>query len=75
MKDKNVSSLVVVDGKGKPQGLVTERDLIRKVCINDLHTSMVKNKEIMTCPLITESYSFIMKVKQFHKNIDFLTTR
>ena len=53
MKDKNVSSLVVVDGKGKPQGLVTERDLIRKVCINDLHTSMVKNKEIMTCPLIT----------------------
>jgi signal-transduction protein with cAMP-binding, CBS, and nucleotidyltransferase domain len=53
MKDKNVSSLVVVDGKDKPQGLVTERDLVRKVCINDLHTSMVKNKEIMTCPLIT----------------------
>ena len=37
MKDKNVSSLVVVDGNGKPQGLVTERDLVRKVCINDVH--------------------------------------
>ncbi len=27
MKEKNVSSLVVVDEGGKPQGLVTERDL------------------------------------------------
>jgi CBS domain-containing protein len=31
MKDKNVSSLLVVDTNGKPQGLVTERDLVRKV--------------------------------------------
>ena len=36
MKDKNVSSLVVVDMRGKPVGLVTERDLVRKVCINDV---------------------------------------
>jgi CBS domain-containing protein len=53
MKDRNVSSLVVIDVNGKPQGLVTERDLVRKVCINDLGTSMVKNKEIMSSPLIT----------------------
>jgi CBS domain-containing protein len=53
MKDKNVSSLVVVDTNGKPQGLVTERDLARKVCINDVHTSTVTNKEIMSSPLIT----------------------
>ena len=39
MKDKNVSSLVVVDVNGKPQGLVTERDLVRKVCVNDIRTS------------------------------------
>jgi CBS domain-containing protein len=43
----------VIDVNGKPQGLVTERDLVRKVCINDLGTSMVKNKEIMSSPLIT----------------------
>lgn len=30
MKDKDISSLIVVDGDGKPQGLVTERDLDRK---------------------------------------------
>ena len=53
MKDKNVSSLVIVDGNGKQQGLVTERDLVRKVCINDVRTSTVTNKEIMSSPLIT----------------------
>jgi CBS domain-containing protein len=53
MKDQNVSSLVVVDEAGKPQGLITERDLVRKVCINDLPASMMKNVEIMSSPLIT----------------------
>jgi CBS domain-containing protein len=53
MKDKDVSSLLVVDTNGKPQGLVTERDLARKVCINDVHTSTVTNKEIMSSPLVT----------------------
>jgi CBS domain-containing protein len=53
MVDKNVSSLVVVDENGRPQGLVTERDLVRKVCINDIHTSTITNKEIMSSPLIT----------------------
>src|SRR5919109_3006901 len=53
MKDKNVSSLLVVDGTGKLQGLVTERDLVRKVCIDDVRTSAVTNKEIMSSPLIT----------------------
>ena len=53
MKDKKVSSLLVVDRDGKPLGLVTERDLVRKVCINDARTSEVTNKEIMSSPLIT----------------------
>jgi CBS domain-containing protein len=53
MKDKNVSSLVVIDGNGRPDGLVTERDLVRKVCISDVHTSTITNKEIMSSPLIT----------------------
>src|SRR5690242_14499790 len=53
MKDKNVSSLVVVDATGNPRGLVTERDLVRKVCINDIRTSTITNKEIMSSPIIT----------------------
>jgi signal-transduction protein with cAMP-binding, CBS, and nucleotidyltransferase domain len=53
MKDSYVSSLVLVDGEGKPQGIVTERDIVRKVCINDVRTSRVTNKEIMSSPIIT----------------------
>jgi CBS domain-containing protein len=53
MKDRNVSSLVVVDMSSKPVGLVTERDLVRKVCINDVRTSTVTSKEVMSSPLIT----------------------
>src|SRR2546430_12497763 len=53
MKDKNISSLIVVDRNGKPQGLVTERDLVRKVCINDGPAATVTNKQIMSSPLIT----------------------
>ena len=53
MKEKNVSSLVVVDENGRPLGLITERDLVRKVCIRDVYTSKVINKDIMSSPLIT----------------------
>jgi CBS domain-containing protein len=53
MKDKNVSSLVVVDEIGRPLGLITERDLVRKVCIHDVTASKLINKEIMSSPLIT----------------------
>jgi len=53
MKDENVSSLMVVDVSGKPEGLVTEGDLVRKVCINDVRPSTVTTKEVMSFPLIT----------------------
>ena len=53
MNDKKVSSLVILDEDNNPVGLVTERDLARKVCINDLPTNRVSNKEIMSSPLIT----------------------
>jgi CBS domain-containing protein len=53
MRDKNVSSLLVVDRDDKPTGLVTERDVVRKVCVNDIRTGEVTNKEIMSFPLIT----------------------
>jgi CBS domain-containing protein len=56
MKDKNVSSLLVIDASKRPIGIVTERDIIRKHSINDLRTSEVTNKEIMSSPLITIDY-------------------
>lgn len=53
MRDTNVSSLVVIDKEGKPRGIVTEHDIVRKACVNDVSTSKVTNKEIMSPRLIT----------------------
>lgn len=53
MKNKNVSSLIVVDDECKPQGLVTERDLVRKACVNNTRMSVISNKEIMSSPIIS----------------------
>lgn len=52
LKDKDISSLIVVDREGKPQGLVTERDIVTKVCISDIFTSTITNTQIMSEPLI-----------------------
>jgi signal-transduction protein with cAMP-binding, CBS, and nucleotidyltransferase domain len=53
MMDKNTSSLVVMDENSRPTGLLTERDLVRKVCIQDAYPSKIITKEIMSSPLIT----------------------
>ena len=55
MKDTNVSSLLIIDEKGTPRGIVSERDLVTKVCYNDRNASAVTNQEIMSSPLITIS--------------------
>jgi CBS domain-containing protein len=57
MREKNVSSLLVVDKRGIPVGLVTERDIVRKFFINDVSTNTLKSKDIMSSPLITISVS------------------
>ena len=44
MKDKNVSSLVVVDENSKPTGIVTERDLVRKACVSGIGRQQYTNK-------------------------------
>ncbi|MDQ3840018.1 MAG: CBS domain-containing protein [Thermoproteota archaeon] len=53
MRDKNVSSLLVMDGD-KPTGIVTERDLVRKVCVSSIDSGKILIKDIMsTSPFIT----------------------
>jgi signal-transduction protein with cAMP-binding, CBS, and nucleotidyltransferase domain len=45
MKEKDVSSLVVVDNQNKPQGIVTERDIVRKACIDDIRNSTISIRD------------------------------
>jgi len=54
MRDKQVSSVLVIDDKdGTPTGIVTERDLSRKVCVGDKSSKELLANQIMSSPLIT----------------------
>ena len=46
------SSFIVTDSFGNAKGLVTERDLVRKICVRDVYTSKTKINEIMSSPLV-----------------------
>jgi CBS domain-containing protein len=48
MDENNIGSLIVVDENGSLLGIVTERDIVRKVVAKGLDPSKVKVKEIMT---------------------------
>ncbi len=54
MNKQQVSSILVIDDKdGAPIGIVTERDLSRKVCAGDKSGKDVLANQIMSSPLIT----------------------
>jgi CBS domain-containing protein len=51
MAENSISSLVVVSN-ANPVGIVTERDLVRKVCAKDVASSMVPLRDVMSSPII-----------------------
>ena len=53
MRDKRVSSLVVIDEEGAPIGIVTERDLVRQVCSKDISSNNIIIHHIMSSPIVT----------------------
>jgi len=53
MRDKNVGSLIVVDRADKPVGIITEHDLVEKICATGARSSDVFLNQIMSFPLIT----------------------
>ena len=52
-KIMGTSSYVIILEKGKPIGIVTERDVIDKVVISDREPKSVTVTEIMSTPVIT----------------------
>ncbi|MBA3750831.1 MAG: CBS domain-containing protein, partial [Nitrosopumilus sp.] len=50
---KRISSVIVIDKENRPLGIVTERDLVERVCLTDLPASDVLVEDIMSSPLIT----------------------
>ena len=53
MTDKNVSSLLVTDTNDNPIGIVTERNLVRRVIANNASSSSVNVQKIMFSPPVT----------------------
>lgn len=56
MRDKKISSLVVVDKRkngNEPIGIVTERDLVYRICAQGTSSKDVRVQDIMSSPLAT----------------------
>lgn len=53
MRKNKIGCVVVVDKTGKPRGLITERDIVRRVASLDLLPSKVQASKSMTKPPIT----------------------
>jgi signal-transduction protein with cAMP-binding, CBS, and nucleotidyltransferase domain len=53
MKKHQIGCVVVVDKSGKPHGLITERDIVRRVSALDLLPSKVQAGKAMTKPAVT----------------------
>jgi len=51
--DKDYKGYVIILQKGKPKGIVTEKDLVNKVIVGGLDPSKTSVSEIMSTPLIT----------------------
>jgi CBS domain-containing protein len=56
MRDNDINSLLVTDSKNKPLGIITERDIVRKVFSNvNRDSSQLVAGDIISSPLITIS--------------------
>ena len=53
MVKNRVGAIIVVDGNGQPAGIITERDILKKVSTKDIPASRVGIEEIMSSPAIT----------------------
>src|SRR6185436_1969770 len=51
LNDKNVTAVIVTAG-GKPTGIFTERDVLKRVAARELNTGETSIKEVMTMPII-----------------------
>jgi signal-transduction protein with cAMP-binding, CBS, and nucleotidyltransferase domain len=70
MKDKEVSSVIIIDKNDKPVGIITERDLVRRVIADGKDFKDTQATEIKSYPLITvdaDAYLFdAVKIMEKH---------
>jgi signal-transduction protein with cAMP-binding, CBS, and nucleotidyltransferase domain len=52
MNDQGVST-VIITGAGKPAGIFTERDILKRVATKEVDPNVTKVEQVMTAPLLT----------------------
>ncbi|MCK4481867.1 CBS domain-containing protein [Candidatus Bathyarchaeota archaeon] len=53
MDKHGLGCIIVTSKEGKPLGIITERDLVRRILAKNVKPDSLKAKEVMTSPLIT----------------------
>lgn len=53
MDKHSLGCIIVTSKEGKPLGIITERDMVRRVLAKNVKPDALKAKEVMTSPLIT----------------------
>lgn len=53
MTSKRISSVIVIDKENRPLGIITERDLVERICLKNLNAKDILVEDIMSSPLIT----------------------
>ncbi len=65
MAKNTIGSVLIMDSKNFPIGIITERDVIKKVCIKNILPNEIKYRKIMSSPVITiNSYDSIETAAQ-----------
>jgi diguanylate cyclase (GGDEF)-like protein len=71
MSERNIGSLLVVDAQGRFCGIVTERDVVKKVAAKGLDACTILLKDILTSEIISctmeSSISTVEELMHWHK--------
>jgi signal-transduction protein with cAMP-binding, CBS, and nucleotidyltransferase domain len=52
MAKRDVGCIIIVNGSGKPEGIITEKDIVQRIASKNLVPSRVKASEVMSKPII-----------------------
>ena len=69
---KNGLGAVIVTAGSKPNGIFTERDVLKRVAVKDINTKKTAIKELMTSPLITMASTDLVRdvlVEMYRRDI------
>jgi len=53
MKDKNKACIVILDESERPVGIITERDIVRRLVYSNMDSKTTLASEIMSSPLVS----------------------